>query len=265
MAAQSDRGSANAKGITSWTLAAIALGAVGAAWLEVGAFAGYLAAALAAGAFGLLNRLPPPVRFAAALSALGSPFLVLQGGEDGLLWSSAAAFVLLATSSIAGGLRRRLVESLGRALLGVLYLSLLGSHLILIREFPEGAPMVTTFVLMSAAYLGASVLVERHLAHGPNSGGFWAGWKSAAAGLAAAEGVAFVARSLIGLPIGPTGMAILALVVAAAAAAGRAIGGLAASVVAGSEPAGEPGAVGYLTAGLLAVPAFYYGFRLYLA
>jgi hypothetical protein len=246
----------------------VGAGAAVAAWLDVNSFAGYIAAALAAAVFLQLSHALPALRFTAAGCTAAFPFLVLQGGEAGLLWGSALTFSTLAVASVLRGPRRGLVESLAVALLIVVYPAVLASHLVLIKGFSRGSEMVLTFLLMASGYVAVASAVEKLRAGrrgaGPGGEGIWPDMVAAISGVLASQVIALAARAALGLRLEVTAVAILALVVAAAAAVGRAIG----EFVSDERRRGKvqtPAGLEHLNAVLLAAPAFYYGFRLYLS
>ncbi len=256
------------RGVTPRTLLGVGAGAAAAAWLDDNSFAGYVAAALAAAVYLQLSSAPSALRFPAAGCAAAFPFLVVQGGEGGLLWGSALAFATLAVAAVLIGLRRGFVSSLAGALLTVVYPAVLACHLVLIRGFPRGREMVLSYLVMAGAYVAVASLVEERRAGAAASRvegkGISPDWLAALAGLAASQAIAFAARALLGLRLELSAAAILALVVAAAAEVGRAIGAFVSERRRGET---GPASIGleHLNAVLVAAPAFYYGFRLYLS
>ena len=251
-------------------LLAAGVGTAAAAWLDAWSFAGFVSAALGAAVYASLARSPRVMRLPATACAVSFPLLVVQAGETGLLWAATISFVVLAGASIMRGLRPGLVASLALALLDVVYISSLGSHLVLIKDFRSGSQMVTAFFLMAGAYEAASALVvarrpERRATPKAARHKAWFDWRAGLAGALACEVVALGARMLIGLPLEMTAILILGLVVAAAAALGSAIGGLVAEDLGARLSGREVAALRHLNAALVAAPAFYYGFRLYLS
>jgi hypothetical protein len=256
------------RSVPTLTLVGVGAGAAAAAWLEVSGFAGYLAAALAVAVFVQLSDASAGLRLPATACTAIFPLLVLQGGEAGLLWGSAFAFAALAVASVLMGVARGLVSSLAFSVLVVIYPAVLACHLILIKGFPRGSAMVLAYLFMAGGYLAVGSLVERFRASRPDAGPrgqiLRLGWLAVVAGLFAAQAIAFSARALLDLPLGIVAVAILALVVSAAAAVGDLIG----VFLWEERPDRRGGAAAglqYLNAVLLAAPAFYYGFRLYLS
>jgi hypothetical protein len=245
-------------------------GAAVTAWLDTGSFAGYVSAALAAAVFAALSGSPQVLRFAATACAVSFPLLVVYRGEAGLLWGPTITFAVLAGASVLRGLRPGLVASLALAIFAVVYIAALGSHLILIKDFRSGSQMVTAFLMMTGAYEGASAFVAARRRGGPGAGEVsrpwdWFDWRAGLAGALACEAVALGAWFVIDLPMKIAAVVILGLVVAAAAATGNAVGAFVAEDVRNRVREADVPALRHLNAVLLAAPAFYYGFRLYLS
>jgi hypothetical protein len=261
---------APAGGSVSALLLGTAAGAAGAAWLDIGSFAGYVSAALAAAVFAALAGSPPALRLAATACALSFPLLVVLAGETGLLWGPTITFAILACASVLRGLRPGLVASLALAVLVVVYVASLGSHLVLIKEFRSGSQMVTAFLLMTGAYETAAALVAARRRAAPSPGEnnrpwAWFDWRAGLAGALACEAVALASRYVIELPMKMTAVLILGLAVAGAAMMGNAVGAFVAEDVQKRVRAADAASLRHVNAVLLAAPAFYYGFRLYLS
>jgi hypothetical protein len=266
----STRSTPPAVGSPSALLVGAGVGTAAAAWLDAWSFAGFVSAALGAVVYISLAGSPGVMRLSATACAVSFPLLVVQAGETGLLWAATISLGVLAGASVLRGLRPGLVASLALALVDVVYISSLGSHLVLIKDFRSGSQMVTAFFLMVGAYEAASAMVAARRPEGRATAkavphGAWFDWRAGLGGALACEAVALGARTLIGLPLEVTAMLILGLVVAAAAALGSSIGSLVAEDLGARLSGREVAALRHLNAALVAAPAFYYGFRLYLS
>jgi predicted CDP-diglyceride synthetase/phosphatidate cytidylyltransferase len=201
----------------------------------------------------------------AAVGAVAFPLAAFRWGEPGILTGAALAVLGIATVLVLRGLRPAVVPSAAVTLLAALYVGFLGSYPLLVRSSPRGAALVTVFLLMLAAYhLGRSLAANPRI---PS----WVPGGSARLEVAGVLGcliTAAIAGPLMSLPFAAAPFLGLGIAVGVAAALGSiAMGVLRRDLRVEDRLGAMPGFGGLLMQlgpVLLAGPAFFYGFRLYL-
>lgn len=164
-----------------------------------------------------------------AAGALLSAALYLGGGAWAALTLTASALAVMIAALIGGG-RERALERIAATLFGVLYVSLLGSHMVLVRELPRetgldyeaGFPLVIALFTMTWCYdtgaYAAGRLFGRHklfpsISPGKTVEGALGGVVLSVAGI-------FIALAIVDIPFTPLEAVLLALVASVAGQTG---------------------------------------------
>jgi len=177
------------------------------------------------------------------LGAAMFPVAVYFNGEHGLLWAGAALILAVAPAMIFAASVKGATARAGGQVWIAFYAGVGLSYLILIRQTLPGLRLLICLLFMVIAYKAAKAL----------SG-------LSAAGVAAAGVAAALAAIVLQAPFTLWPMVILGLVVGAACLLGDFGGQMLSEELTGPSLL----VIGALDALLIALPAFYYGFRLYL-
>ncbi|MGH2704224.1 MAG: phosphatidate cytidylyltransferase [Actinomycetota bacterium] len=212
---------------------------------------------------GRLGLSVPPLLGAAA--AVAFPLAAFRWGEPGILTAAAVAVLGIATVFVLRGLRPAAVSGAAVTLLPALYVGFLGSYPLLLRSSPRGAALVTAFLLMLAAYhLGRWLAGHARIPSWVPGGDT----RVEVAGVLGCLVAAAVAGPLMSFRFAAAPFLGLGIAVGVAAA----LGSIAMELLRrdlrvqdrlGAMP-GFGGLLMQLGPVLLAGPAFFYGFRLYL-
>lgn len=249
------------------TLAALALltSQVGAAWFV--AFLVTLTGIASAGLARVLAR-RQGLAVPTALVVIGSasfPLLALWLGETGVLPIAAGILIVAAGSFVLMQSRPGLLPSLAGSVLSTLYIGLPAAYMVLIRLTERGPYLVVAFLLMVGAYqLAARIGSASRRSRGVGG----RGWSGPVLGIVACLIAASGATRLSATPLGLSSVVGLGLIVGVAAAVGDLSGGrLRLERPSDDRESLRPVRSGFLRlldAALLAAPAFFYGYRLYL-
>lgn len=240
--------------------------AVAACWLGEGAFLGFAAGAAAIAAMELarsmLGRDLAVQPWLVVAGALAFPLAAFRWGEAGLMLAAAAMLVALAVPPLVRGLRPGALASAAATLFGALYVGFLGSYAVLVRGADRGALLLPLLAgLVGLFHLGRA-FGRRGAPPGEET------LRGPVAGIGATLVGGLGAALLLDPPFDPGPMAGLGLSVGLASS----LGGLAGTLVradlgVADRDAAVPGRGGLLArleALLLAAPAFFYAFKLYL-
>lgn len=245
-----------------------------ASWLSAGAFFIFaslvvLAAALDLAAV-LIGTGTQVSRMLLAIGALAFPTIAYWMGESRIGLAAALVVIGITAANVIRGLRPDSLRRLSGTIFGAVYVGFLGSFAILVRQTVDGEQLVLALAVMLAGYHAGSWLGNAKLGGAeimpslsPTST-----WWGAVFGFAGALLGSFVALTFMKPPFEPSTAIALGAIVATGAVFGR-LGGrmvrfdLGLSELRTSVP-GLGGIFARLDTLIVTVPAFYYGFRLYL-
>lgn len=192
------------------------------------------------------------------------------GGEHRVGLVTAFVVIGIASWKVLGGLRPNSLRAIATTIFGAVGLGLLGGFAILLRQSNDGRRLVFAFATMIAGYHIGSWVGTRRLAGGPVMPSLSATptWWGVVFGLAGSVLGSFVSLTFMEPPFVSTAALALGAIVALAAIVGS-LGGrmIRADLGVSERSASVPGLGGLyarLDTMLVTVPAFYYGFRLYL-
>lgn len=256
-------------GLARFALAGLGSGAAVTSFLDIQLFAGFMAVAMGGGAFlafrslGLGGRIMPVI---AAAVAMTFPPAVVEWGEEGMAVAMAGGFIVLAGSSVAGGLRRGALATAAVGVGLVVHLGLLGSFLVMIAVW--GDRLLPALVLMVAVF----ELTYRSLATrlAPSAAGSGRpppllNLRAAMGGLVGCQVAALCGHFFLAAPVGVTSLLVLGTVVGCGAGLGHAGAAMVKQELSGDSVGLGAGIFPFFNAALFAAGTFYYGFRLYLA
>jgi CDP-diglyceride synthetase len=192
------------------------------------------------------------------------------GGENRIGLVTALAVIGTASWKVLGGLRPESLKAIATTIFGSVLLGLLGGFAILLRHSHDGRRLVLAFATMIAGYHIGSWVGTRRLAGAPVMPSLSATptWWGIVFGLAGSVLGSFVSLTFMEPPFMGSAALALGAIVALAAIVGS-LGGrmIRADIGVSERSASVPGLGGLyarLDTLLVTVPAFYYGFRLYL-
>lgn len=210
-------------------------------------------------------------RILVSLGALALPAAAYWKGEARLGLTAAFVVIGVASVHIARGLRPDSLRTLSATVFGAVYTGLLAAFAILMRTHLAGDLMVLTFAFDFGGYLLGS-WTAKSILRGRMAGsavGLRPSWREAVLGCAGAVLGSLLSLAFMPSPYVASTAVILALIVTAAAILGELSGKmLRADLGVGDLAASVPGMGGIvfrLDGLIFAVPAFYYGFRLFLS
>jgi len=197
----------------------------------------------------------PPV---VGLLAAAFPWSAYLYAQSGLLLTMALSAVIIGGLGVIRGHKQGAVKAMASAAFVAIYLGFLSSFALLIRLHTNpghrliSAVLVMLMVLKIATMLGSSFGPSRKTL----------GWRTSGLAIAGALLGALMSVPLVRGALGLTQMALLGVIVGSAAAVGLAATDLIAAGFAGGRPWRLTARLAPI---LLALPAFFYGFRLYLS
>lgn len=242
-------------------------------WGQAPSFAFVSAASVAAGADAaavLSYRGIRVSRVLTAIAVLAFPLIAYTSGEQHLGLTAALVVIGIAAVYVVAGVRPESLRNLSATILTALYLGLLGGFAILVRRHESGDRLVFAFALIFGGYQIGSWIGTAGLggARVMPSVSATLKWWGVVFGLAGGLLGSLLALTFMEPPFGPSTAASLAAVVGVSALIGDLAGRmLRRDLGIGERLASIPGMGGFvarLDRVALSLPAFYYGFRLYL-
>lgn len=180
-----------------------------------------------------------------------------------MMWAASAAVVLVASALVSAGRSKGATSAAGILVWLPIYVGYGLSFSVLIRQQVSGQRLLVCLGLILVAIRASALIAsEMGIASKQRSQTAFPSFSSGLAGVAAAEVAAMVSLAFLDDPFSAGPLAILGVIVALAAALGDASGRTIAANASEPEPNLPPAAV--IGAWVLALPAFFYGFRLYL-
>lgn len=235
-------------------------------WLSASMLTAFLALVATGTTFALCRKVagnrPPAGPLAAALGAGTFPFWVAAQGEPGLMWAGTMALLIVAGTLLSFRPANGVARTGGALIWLPFYVGFGLSYAVLIRQQEAGKQLLFCVALILAAYKGSTLVASKIAV--PKSANVPGGGLllMRLAGIAAAEVAAMAALTFLEEPFSPGPLAILGLLVAFAAMLGEAAGRMIVAGTAEAEVHFTPLAA--LDAWFIALPAFFYGFRLFL-
>lgn len=241
-------------------------GAVLASWVSSELLVAFMAASGGMLTFTVARRAVPgsPAGLAAAAVAAGSfPVWMRAAGESGLMWAASSAILLVATVLLLSRPSGSATAGAGILIWLPLYIGLGLSYAVLIRQQQPGPKLLLCLALIMFAVQGSALAASRMSGARPDNGKEGPPLLAVRlAGIAAAEVAAMASLTFLDEPFLAGPLAMLGIIVALAAMLGEASGRL----LALDLPKGRTGLrpLAALDAWVMAMPAFFYSFRLYL-
>jgi|GEM_PF-507884 len=200
----------------------------------------------------------------AAAASAAFPLAVAFFAEGGLLWALSLAVLAVGSRLVVANAVEGSVREVGVSLWLALYFGFSMSFSVLIRHSQNGVRLLAAIAIMIVLYKVAVRLAGIGSADSTNIAGTCLTPKIVLVGLAASVAGALVALTFLASPFTIESMIVLGLIVGVASLLGEATSSLIASDLSGSsETSGELPIFMALDSALLALPAVYYGFRLY--
>ncbi|MGH2813447.1 MAG: phosphatidate cytidylyltransferase [Actinomycetota bacterium] len=203
-------------------------------------------------------------------AAAVAPLVAFRWGEAGLGVSAGLITPVILGLFLIGGVRPKVLDSMAATIFGFLYIGLLGSYSVLLRNLRPGHRLVVALILMVAGYhlgrwAGAARLPGPTVVPALRNSTTWGG---VAGGVVGSVVFSLLAALVVPIESGPVSMLLLGLIVGLAAAGGDLAWLLVMGEMGiGPREAAVPGLGGLLARTstiLVAAPACFYGFKLYL-
>jgi len=250
------------------TLSLILAGLVATSLLGAPVLAGFAAVVSALGAATTFIRLAGaqnrPLIWITAGAAAVFPVAVLAKSENGLLWALALAVLVVGSRIVVSGAIEGCARAAGVSLWLSLYFGFTLSFAVLIRRTHGGVRLLAALAIMILLYKLAVIVVDAGSAKSRRIAATGLTRPVVSAGLAASVAGAVIGLAFLRSPFTLKPMVVLGVVAGLAALLGDSASSLISSDLRGGDakPAGLPVLMS-LDSLLLALPAFYYGFRLY--